>query len=682
MSSSDLNIENVPQEGVRPPRAAKRGNLGSLSIAPSKSRKRSQMKRKNSKKNGKKENESKSKNLPKNKKTPMRAKAERIQEEIAQKIMKDYAESKNKASKPRKNSLKTYSEKLNCLEPRSLAKNYLLVVSLVISFGSSGYYQALPNILAMPMSKEVFGLEEEEQAKSTGLFNFFLALGAVLACISVSKFLKHIGRVKTFLLVELLKILTALLFTIKSLKLFSGLMIVIGFLTGIQETAIMVILRELLPPKISDKSGFLYYIMTSSFTFMASFAHIMVGGEIGLAKYWRAALSWPGLLSVFSIFGVLSTIGFSETPEYHIDSGKELWKLKNKVFETMSKIYTKSSAEKFIKIRLNELKKHRLFKKKKMAQKRRYQKNSQNESQPTKPSSETMGRSKMFSKRYNLQLFIGLSLAFLKETNGNSLVLFFSNQIFDDAMGAGKFVTLILSLGYFSGAVFSYCSINLGRRTGLLVTMFIHTSSLFLIVKGIEIKSLWLVSVSCYILLLSYTCGMATMRVYLVDILPPFGIGMSYLLQWIAFMLTMHAPTLIGYYGTSLVLYMCIGIGAFQFLFTFAFCFETKGMSKEEIEILFNRGKIFCRAWRSVLDQSPRSFQEVIRSSQFSKESLEVDIKISIRKEGMMMEQIETHRSVKKELLEADDDQGQIQDSAQENRRMRSKKVGKFDRGN
>ena len=614
-------------------------------------------------------------------KSSIRKEAEKLEEEIAESILNSFNQQKNSSSTHKNiNSSKTYSDKLNSLKPISPIKNYILVISLVISFGSSGYYQCMPNILGIPMTREVYGLNERDQIKSTGLFYSFLAIGSILACISVSLFVKHIGRVKTFLLIEVLKIITAGLFTIKSLELFTGLMMLTGFLAGIQETVIMVILRELLPPKISDKSGFLYYIMASSFNLLASSTTILVGGEMGLAKHWRVALSWPALISLSAIFGVLSTIGFSETPEYYIESGGELWKLKNQIFKTMSKIYTKGSTEKFIKIRFNELKKHRLFIKRQRLMAEKNLNFTKKAKKSKNVSSETMGWSNMFSKRYRLQLFVGLMLILLREINGNNILFFFSNQIFDEVIGEGKVVTLFISLGYFSGAILSYCSINFGRRTGLLVTTSIHFSCMILIINGIKMKNLWMISLCCYILLVSYTCGVgAILIVYLVDILPPFGMGMSCLLQWIAFTgLTMYAPMLIKDYGITLVLSFCVGICVLMFTFIVVFCFETKGMSKEEIEILFNRGNIICMGCRKGLDQRSGTLQEIIKSSQLSKEGLEVDIKISIRNQGTRIEQIETHRSVKKELLEGGVGGERFMDFSQQRRMKRRKSVGKL----
>ena len=100
-------------------------------------------------------------------------------------------------------------------------------------------------------------------------------------------------------------------------------------------------------------------------------------------------------------------------------------------------------------------------------------------------------------------------------------------------------------------------------------------------------------------------------------------------------------------------------------------------MSKEEIEILFNKGKIFCQAGKIGTGKNAETLQEVIKSAQFSRESLEVEIKISIRKDNTLMEQIETHRSVKRELLESEAGNERLRDETQEKKTTKKRRKEK-----
>ena len=104
----------------------------------------------------------------------------------------------------------SYAQKINALGVKSKVKNLVLVASLVISLGYSGYYQAIPNIIGIPLTKKVYLLSRKDQVLRSGLFYSFLSLGSIFGNLSVSLLSRYLGRVRTFLVIEISKILVAL----------------------------------------------------------------------------------------------------------------------------------------------------------------------------------------------------------------------------------------------------------------------------------------------------------------------------------------------------------------------------------------------------------------------------------------------------------------------------------------
>ena len=481
----------------------------------------------------------------------------------------------------------TYASKINSLKFSNKYKNFFLVVAVMLGCAASGYNDVIGNVIAIPMTKHIYKLSKEEQLQMTGNFYVSLSVGAVLACMSVSVFANLIGRTRSLLLIEAAKTLACVVMNIKNLKVFMGMMMVSGFLAGVQGSIVMILMRELFPPKISDKSGFLFYITASSFATVAGYLGVAFGSEEKLAENWRVAISWPALVSLMSFSGVLFLLGCNESPQFYVETEKDFKKLTAKMFGTMSKIYNKESALKFIDYKLFEVRKKLNFLMKQMMESKR------------KLSEGKIVDKKdwraLFTRRYLTQIVLGTALSMLKELAGVSIILYFSTQFFDDIFedGKGAGITLILSIGYFVGALLSYFSIILGRRSGWLLTSIAHSLALLGMIVGVIQVSWWIVAVSGFIYTVSYTPGLGSiLRLYLVEILPPSGIAVASTLKWVLLAwLCAVVPTAQIEYGVLTILEFHFFFSVVVCIVIFSCVFETDGLSNEEIEIIFQKQK-------------------------------------------------------------------------------------------
>ena len=519
----------------------------------------------------------------------------------------------NSISKPQKeisttnkgtNDARTYSDKINSLTQANKLKTFFLILCIILSLANCGYNDVIGNVLTIPLTKHVYKMTKEEQVEQSAVFYVCLSLGSVLAAMAVSVLATTVGRVRGLFLIEACKIATCALMSIKNIKIFMGMVLVSGFLAGVQENMVMIMMRELVAPKISDKSGFLYYITASSFAAVAGYMGVLFGNEQNLAKNWRAVILWPSLISLISFSGVFSVMGCSDTPQYYVETIKDVKSLRAKILTSMRRIYEKKSAEKYLEYKLFEVKKKAKFEE----AKRKLEKEKDKSESETKKSKK--GWRTLLKPRYMTQMVLGTSLSMLKELAGISMFLYFSTQFFDEIFeqGEGASLTFILSTGYMAGAFLSYFSIMLGRRGGMLITGVIHSLALLVVILGSVWASWWTVAISIFIYTASYTPGHGSiLRVYLVEILPPSGISVVNTLKWI--LLAWLCAVIPG----AQLKYGALAIMEFHFFFSVIVCvliylcvFETSGLSNEEIEIIFlNQKSVFNFGKRDGLLSDP-----------------------------------------------------------------------------
>ena len=475
--------------------------------------------------------------------------------------------------KRQKDSL-TYTEKLKTLEQKNVFLNWFLMLSVVLSLNFTGYYIVICNVIAIPLTRDVYGLDEHHQKMRSGQFGAFLALGYLLSSLNMGLFSKHVGRVRTLLLMELLKIVVILLYRIQNIKLFIVLRLLTGIICGFQGIIVPLIGKEMMPPRVAVVGGAMFYSSRTLFMLVASLMHMVFGGEHGLSKHWRLVLTWPMIFCFVVLGAILSTLGIHETPDFYVENIKDEAKLREAITRSMKRIYTEESAVKFTQYKLEEIRKN--------------QKNNENNK------INVMGWGNMFSKVYRSQLILAILISMLKEFSGISFMVFFSTQVFNAVSGNGSTITVVLSVGNFLGAVLSLFVIGYGRRSGQIVSTVIHGIAIIGLYFGTVMKDGFLLSISTLVYIVSFACGLAAITgVYLVEILPPFGLGVTLAFQWlVAIGIGASSPYLIMTIGAPAIMVIHF-LGCWLLFVTLYFlCHETKGLSKEEIQRIFMKGMI------------------------------------------------------------------------------------------
>ena len=490
---------------------------------------------------------------------------------------------------------KTYSEKLAELEQKNEVMNWMMMISLVLTLNFYGYMLVMGNVMGIPLTKYVYGMEEDRQQSVIGYFGTSFAIGYLFSNLNMGVFTKYVGRVRTILFMEILKVVIFICLTIKNLNLFLVLRALCGLISGLQAGIVPLTGNEMMPRKIALVGGGMFFFSFTLFMFIGSIMHDIFGGEKGLADNWRLVLTWPVVFCFVTIIAILSTVGFSETPDYYIENVKDEKEMKEKIFNTMKKIYTEDSAKKFIEIKFNEMEKQR--------------RKAQKKNKEIRP----MNWSTILSKEYRNQFIRGTLVCLLKELGGNMFLIYFSSQIFEKISGNGSQITVIITVSISVGAGLSLFVIEYGRKKIMLISSIVHAASLMLIMVGVHLKHPLINCIGVFFYIGSLGCGLCSVYgVYMAEIMPAFGLGIAYFLQWVlvACFGTIYPPLMsrISFnqiFGIHLFFAICLC------LHINFFCYDTKGMSKEEIQYIFMTGK-----------EKPESSQVSLRSSHKNSEKL------------------------------------------------------------
>ena len=567
-----------------------------------KSNKSSKARRKKSKaKNKRKKSKSSSRGRKTRKKSKSRKKSTSRKNsnhrKEAQNHPKPTISTNNKSKKPEEvapelkitRKKKTYGEKLAELNQRSELKNWLIMISLVLSLNFYGYFLVIPNVMAVPLTKYVYGLETDQQKIMTGYFGTSFAIGYLFSNLNMGIFTKQIGRVRTILIMEIIKVVVLICLCIESLNLFLALRAITGLISGLQTAIVPLTGNEMMPRRIALVGGGMFFFSFTFFMFIGSIMHNVFGGVKGLADNWRLVLVWPVVFCFITIGAILSTIGISETPDFYIETVKDQRKLRRKIFKTMKKIYTDESAYRYIEIKLYQIEKQ--------------QRKARRKDEDGRP----MGWSNLFSKRYRNQLIRGTLICLLKELSGNMFIINFSTQVFDEVSGNGAQITVILTVSLTIGAIISLFVIEFGRKKIIQVSAFIHACSLIIVMVGVHLRHPLINCFGVFFYIASLGCGLCSVfGIYMVEIILPFGLGVAYAAQWILvasfgtfYPRLMTKISVNGIMGIHLFFATCLCIHV-NF-----FCYETKGLSKEEIQHLFAHGRL--RADSSEMSLRPQS---------------------------------------------------------------------------
>ena len=445
--------------------------------------------------------------------------------------------------------------------------NIVRMLAFVCPAYHFGYYIIIGGVLALTLTELVYELPEDERNQVAGNFGFFFSIGCIVSNFLSGSLTKYIGRVRLILVLEVCRIICALVYRIENLNIFYAMRFSSGFLGGIGIGLVPLIINEIIPKDLTGYGGCLSSAWFSLVMLIASLQSPLLGEKEGLEDHWQNVLTWPLLFSVTAIILDLVTMFGIESPNYyyeHYAENKEV--LKEKVLAYAKRFYTDESSDQFTEDFIAEKERIR---------------------EAAKGNKFTF--KSLFGPRYRKQFALGCSLAFLQQMTGINFMIFFSTQLFDDLSGNGSFMTIVLSFGLFVEAAASVFVVNSGRKPGMLYSAIALVLSLVMLLFAINYEIAILASIGMFTYVFSFSLGFSAIyAVYIIEILPPVGAGLAFSVQWVT-------SAIIGLVGASLL--DLIGIQAIIAIFIFFsivaclvfwfFCNETSGKTEEEIRNSF-----------------------------------------------------------------------------------------------
>ena len=456
-------------------------------------------------------------------------------------------------------------------EHRNKALNITRMMVLVFSNYYFGYYLMVGGVLAPTLTELVYELPEEERNQVAGNFGFFLSVGCIFSNMFSGMLTRYIGRVKLIIVLEICRIICSLIYRIENLYVFYAMRFASGFLGSFGLALVPLIINEMIPSNLTGYGGCLAFTMITLFLIVGSIQSPLLGGKEGLQEHWQNVLTWPIALSIVSIVLVLLTMFGMESPNYYYEhyADKENV-LKEKILAYAKRFYTDKSAEQYT----NDF----------IAEKKRIREASKGKKITLKS---------MFGPKYRKQFLLGCALNMLQQLTGINFMMFFATQLFDEISGNGAFMTIVLAVGMFVGSLTSVFVVNGGRRTGMLYSTMLLVISHIILVFAISYEIALLASIGMFMFVWSFSLGFASIfAVYIVEILPPVGVGLAFSTQWVtSAIIGLAGAPMLDLVGVEVIIIVFIVCSVISCLIFWLVCKETSGKTEEEIRYAFTGEK-------------------------------------------------------------------------------------------
>ena len=446
---------------------------------------------------------------------------------------------------------------------RSKTLNIVRMLGLVLSNYFMGYYIIIGGVLAPTLTELVYELPEDERNQVAGNFGFFLSIGCIISNMLSGMLTKHIGRIRLVIVLEVCKIICSLIYRIENLNFFYAMRFTTGFLGGLGLGIVPLIASEMIPSDLTGYGGCLSFTVTTVFLIVGSLQSPLFGGKVGLEEHWQKVLTWPLVLSLVVLVLILFTMFGMESPNYYYEhySDKEDI-LKEKVFAYAKRFYTEESAQRYTQDFIEEKKRIREASK-----------------------GKRFSIKSLFGPKYRKQFALGCVLNSLGQMTGINFMIFFATQLFDEISGNGAFMSIVLAFGMFVGSATSVFVVNRGRQPGMLYSTILVALSLILLAFAISYEIVILASIGMFLYVWSFSLGFASIfTVYVVEILPPTGAGLTFSVQWVtSATIGLVSATMLDLFGIEVIMIIFIGCSVISCLVFKFFCNETSGKTEEEI---------------------------------------------------------------------------------------------------
>lgn len=397
------------------------------------------------------------------------------------------------------------------LKERNSFYNTLLMLLVASGGYYFGFYIGVFNALGTELLIQVYNIPNEKEIRTTnGRINMFFTVGNLVGVLIVTYLTNKIGRRRLLILAELLGFLLFFAYTVQNLHVLLGVRFLCGVAGGVNSAIVPIFITEMIPRSKSGVGNIFSCLVAVSFTFLG-LAMECIFGIPWLLERWKLVLAWPVAISTARLL-LLFMFVRNETPLHILKAyNGNAEKARRKALRVLKRIYKPESAR------------------------RVYNTLVESESKKAKSDQPEAG---LLSKKYRLRLLTGVVLQIGQQLSGINFLIFFSRDFFQRVSQNGGTMAFVIGAANIFGALLGLKLINFfGRKANMQFGVLIQGLSFFAIYFSIQYQKLITIippiAVSLYMTGFSLGLG-ATLVSFLTEILPPAGVGYSFIVQYIA----------------------------------------------------------------------------------------------------------------------------------------------------
>lgn len=451
-------------------------------------------------------------------------------------------------------------------------KNTFMMLLVATGGYYFGFFVGVFNSLGSGILKNVYGFEDEAKlAVIIGRINMFFTVGNLIGVLIVTYLTNKIGRRRLLILSEILCFILYFCYTIENIHVLLGVRFLGGVAGGINSALVPIFITEMIPKSKSGVGNIFSCVVSVSFTFIALAQEYLFGLPL-LLENWKFVLVWPLMISAARIVLMLLFIR-TETPVHYLKASRgNSQKAKKRIIAIFEQIYQKECVEiVYANLLESEGAKSEEFNEIKLIGKK-----------VEKPEAG------LLSKKYRLRLLTGIVLQIGQQLSGINFLIFFSRDFFQRVSQNGGAMAFVIGAANIIGALLGLKFINyFGRKANMQFGVLVQGLSFLAIYGSIKFNYFILVippiAVSVY--MASFAQGMgATLVSFLTEILPPAGVGYSFIVQYIvSSVIAGFSQQLVSLIGCENIILLFAAVCFVLFVVLDVLVIETKGKNGMQI---------------------------------------------------------------------------------------------------
>lgn len=466
-------------------------------------------------------------------------------------------------------------ETINLIRSSTYRSGMVWKMVLLVSTGmfNFGYLLSVMNPLQEYLEATVFKWNARDAQFYTSLVNSLLTIGAGLGSLAAGSMAKQIGRRNTMMAADYFLVLAVLLTLVRSELFLMFGRFLSGLSIGLNSTVVPLYVNEITPLAMKGTIGSSMQLSIC----LGSLVVFLLG--FGLPSDLTVETQWWRFMFVLPLFLAMTRyLCLHFHPTYRYDTPPHL--VTNHYDElakhALSKVYIGGSVmEQLISLQREREEAERMGQK------------------------LTVSYGDLFNKYYRRRFFIGCFVSISSQMTGVNALIFYSTKIFNEAAGGDSksktaiFLTALFALLNLVATILSGQVIQrVGRK---VIFIFAHVGmGLCLIVIAIlgnkGMNGMIPIPIMTFIVIFGLTYG-PIVWIFVAEILPDLGVGIAINLNWTwTFLIAQFFQPIAQAIGTPNT-FLIFGVYCLAgLLVIIPFVKETKGLTREQIERLYQKG--------------------------------------------------------------------------------------------